>query len=75
MRNKIAGIRVGLGYTQQDMAEIFQISKQAYWNKENGRTAFNDHEKELFIREAKKVFPEISIESIFFGNEVGKWFL
>lgn len=67
MRNKIAGIRVSLGYTQQEMANKFNISKQAYWNKENGRTPFNDKEKELFVEEAKKIFPEISIESIFFN--------
>lgn len=72
MKNKVAGIRVALGYTQQDMAELFKISKQAYWNKENGRTAFNDREKEQFVKEAKKVFPEENVQSIFFGHEVGK---
>lgn len=72
MKNKVAGIRVALGLTQKDMADIFQISKQAYWNKENGRTPFNDTEKKMFVEEAKKVFPEVSVQSIFFDNNVLK---
>lgn len=68
MKNKISGLRVALGYTQQEMAEIFGVSKQAYWNKENGKTPFTDKEKKLFINKAKTVFPEVTIESIFFGN-------
>lgn len=72
MKKKVAGIRVALGYTQQEMANKFSISKQAYWNKENGKTPFNDKEKILFLKEARKVFPEVSIESIFFGKEVLK---
>lgn len=70
MKNKVSGIRVALGYTQQEMANKFGISRQAYWNKENGKTAFTDREKEVFTKLAKRVFPRILIEVIFFGNEV-----
>lgn len=33
MKNKIVGYRKMLGFTQVDIAKIFDISVQAYWNK------------------------------------------
>ena len=35
---QIVRYRNYLGLTQQDFADILNISKQSYWNKENGKT-------------------------------------
>ena len=42
--NKIAGYRRMLGLTQNDIAEIFGISTQAYRMKEVGKVNFNKKE-------------------------------
>lgn len=67
MKNKIAGFRKILGMTQKSMAEVFGISLQAYWQKENGRTPFSDKEKVLFKERLKVIFPDITIDDIFFS--------
>lgn len=72
MKDIIAGYRRITGMKQVDFANLFGISRQAYWNKENGRTPFTDREKMLFRNEVKKVIPEIKTEDIFFREEVGK---
>lgn len=72
MKNVIAGYRKVAGMKQSDAANLLGISRQAYWNKENGRTAFTDKEKVVFWNEVKKVLPEISLTSIFFTQDVGK---
>ena len=43
-RTKVRGYRVMLGKTQKDMAELFEISKQAYSAKERGETRFSEKE-------------------------------
>lgn len=40
--NKVSNYRRFLNYTQSDMSELLDISLQAYWKKENGKTAFSD---------------------------------
>lgn len=72
MANIIKGYRNMVGMKQSEMAEVIGVSRQAYWNKETGRTAFSDREKELFRDEVKKVLPEIKIDDIFFNQKVGK---
>lgn len=72
MANIIKGYRNMVGMKQSEMAEIIGVSRQAYWNKETGRTPFSDKEKELFREEIKKVIPEIKIDDIFFNHKVGK---
>lgn len=67
MKNKIAGYRKMLGHTQESMAKEFGISKQAYWMKERGDTQFNDREKVLFKEMLKSIFPDITIDEIFFA--------
>lgn len=66
--NKIAGYRKMLGFTQEGMAKQFGISTQAYWKKEKGDTQFNDKEKLLFKEMLKTLFPEITIDEIFFSK-------
>lgn len=65
--NKIIGYRKMLGYTQEEMAKEFGISKQAYRMKEKGKTAFNDKEKILIKEMLKVIFPDITIDEIFFS--------
>lgn len=65
--NKIVGYRKMLGHTQESMAKEFKISKQAYWSKENGQTQFSDKEKQHFKNMLIPLFPEITIDAIFFN--------
>lgn len=69
MSNKIAGYRRMLGKTQKDVAEMFGISTQAYSSKERGKTQFKDSEKVIFKKELQRLFPDITIDEIFFGNK------
>lgn len=62
----IARYRKGLGYTQADMAKIFNISTQAYYRKEKGYTTFNDSEKILLRDMFKELKPDITVEELFF---------
>ncbi|MGX7059866.1 helix-turn-helix transcriptional regulator [Vagococcus humatus] len=64
--SKVPGYRKMLGMTQDDMAKEFGISKQAYWKKEKGQTQFSDKEKVMFKEMLKPLFPNITIDSIFF---------
>lgn len=68
-RNKVRGYRVMLGKTQKEMAEIFNISKQAYSTKERGNSRFSNEEmvtiKEMLI----PMFPGITIDEIFFSTK------
>ncbi|AIM25791.1 transcriptional regulator [Melissococcus plutonius] len=65
-KNKIVGYRKMLGKTQTDMAEVFGVSRQAYYLKENGNISFKDSEKVLFKNMLSPLFPEINIDDIFF---------
>lgn len=67
MRNKISGYRHMLGLTQNDMAKEFGISKQAYFLKEKGDSAFSDREKIKFKNMLLGLFPGITIDEIFFN--------
>lgn len=56
-----------LGKTQKDMAEIFNISKQAYSAKERGRTRFSNEEMIIIKKMLLPMFPGITIDEIFFN--------
>lgn len=66
MKNKLAGYRKMLGYTQDQIAKEFGISKQSYWLKEKGEVAFSDKEKMKFKIMLQPLFPNITIDEIFF---------
>lgn len=66
MNNRVAGYRRMLGKTQKEFAELFGISTQAYSSKERGRTQFKDSEKKIIKDELKELFPDITIDDIFF---------
>lgn len=63
---KIRGYRTMLGKTQKDMAEIFEISKQAYSAKERGNTRFSNEEMIMIKEMLLPMFPGITIDEIFF---------
>lgn len=67
MKNRLAGYRKMLGYTQGQIAKEFGISKQSYWLKEKGEIAFSDKEKIKFKSMLQPLFPSITIDEIFFG--------
>lgn len=72
MNTKIVGYRKMLGMSQEEIAKKFGISKQAYYRKEKGKTAFNDREKQIFKNMLLPMFPDITIDSIFFDYQVNK---
>lgn len=67
MVNKVAGYRKMLGLTQKGMAQKFEISSQAYWQKEKGIISFSDKEKIAFKKMLLPIFPNITIDDIFFN--------
>ena len=64
---RVPKYRSFLGKTQKDFAELLNISVQAYWNKENGRTPFNDVEKKIIKDLIQTEFPDITYEELFFN--------
>lgn len=64
--NKVRGYRNMLGLTQEQLGAKLKMTKQSYCNKENGRSRFSDTEKLAFKNLLLPVFPNISIEDIFF---------
>ncbi|MGT2960015.1 helix-turn-helix transcriptional regulator [Streptococcus caballi] len=65
-KNKIRGYRNMLGMTQKQLGEKLGMTKQSYHNKETGRNSFSDSEKIAFKQLLLPMFPEITIEDIFF---------
>jgi len=66
--NIVKGYRNHLGKTQKEMADCLDISITSYRNKENGITNFTDKEKVKFTSLVKDMFPNVTIESIFFSQ-------
>ena len=64
--NKIKGYRYMLGLSQKEMASELGISKETYIKRERGIVKFKDDEKIKFKKLLVKIFPNISIEQIFF---------
>ena len=65
--NLIAGYRKMLDMTQSDMSKELGISKQSYYRKENKLVPFTDQEKILIKRMLIPLFPNITIDAIFFS--------
>ncbi|NEW62622.1 transcriptional regulator [Granulicatella sp. zg-ZJ] len=66
IKNKIKGYRNMLGLNQKQMGEKLGITKQAYHNKEVGKNYFKDEEKIIFKNLLLPLFPNITLEDIFF---------
>lgn len=67
MKNKIRGYRNMLGLTQEQLGKELGMTKQTYHNKEVGRNAFTDQEKAKFKKLLLPLFPNITIDDIFFN--------
>lgn len=63
---KIRGYRNMLGLTQTELGKILGITKQAYSNKERGKSNFSDSEKLKIKEMLLPYFPDIKIDDIFF---------
>lgn len=64
--NKVKGYRNMLGLSQKDMADKLSISINAYRNKENGKVEFRDNEKIIIKEMILPIFPQVTLEEIFF---------
>ena len=64
--NKIKGYRSMLGLTQKEMGNKLGISKETYIKRENGYIKFKDNEKMIVKELLVPLFPDITIEQIFF---------
>ncbi|VMK83594.1 transcriptional regulator [Streptococcus pneumoniae] len=70
--NKMRGYRNMLGLTQEKLGKKLGISKQSYYNKESGKTQFSDKEKLKIKNLLIPLFPDITIEDIFFKQKYAK---
>ena len=70
--NLIVSYRKMTGKNQTYFANVLGNSLNSYANKEKGRTQFTQKEMELFYREVKKYIKNISVEDIFFSQELQK---
>lgn len=66
--NKLRGLRVEKGYTQEYMAKLIGISLTSYQRKESGATQFTANE---LVKIAEVL--EIDIKEIFFTHNVPNW--
>ncbi|MFU2221892.1 helix-turn-helix transcriptional regulator [Streptococcus pluranimalium] len=66
VKNKVRGYRNMLGKSQEEMGKLLGMTKQSYYSKENGKVAFSDKEKLEFKKLLLPIFPEITLEDIFF---------
>lgn len=55
-----------LGKSQEEMGKLLGMTKQSYYSKENGKVAFSDKEKLEFKKLLLPIFPNITLEDIFF---------
>lgn len=64
--NKVTGYRNMLGLSQKEMAKKLNISANAYRSKESGKVDFKDSEKIIIKEMILPLFPEVTLEEIFF---------
>lgn len=64
--NKVKGYRNMLGLSQKEMANKLNISANAYRSKESGKVDFKDSEKIIIKEMILPLFPEVTLEEIFF---------
>ncbi|KRK40394.1 hypothetical protein FC07_GL000953 [Loigolactobacillus bifermentans DSM 20003] len=62
-----------LGFNQSQMAKELGISKQSYYAKESGNVHFTDDEKAKFKGLVVAIFPNITIDDIFFARFTKKY--
>ena len=63
---KVKGYRNMLNMTQKQLGEYLGVTKQSYHLKEVGKIQFTDQEKIKFKNLLQSMFPEITIDEVFF---------
>lgn len=66
MYSKIKGYRNMLNMTQEELGGKLGLTKQAYSNKERGKSEFTDREKIQIKELLQPMFPAVTIDDIFF---------
>lgn len=69
---RLKAYRTLLDISQQEMADIIGISIHSYHNKENKKSEFTHSELQKIHEFFKSKIPGVTIEEIFFTNEVSK---
>lgn len=64
--NLLASYRTLLNLKYKQLAEILNITPQAYGLKENGKTPFKDNEKTALVKYFKDNGIDTNIEALFF---------
>lgn len=72
MNNTLKAYRALINVTQQEMADIIGIGLTSYNQKEQGKKDFNHTEMAKAINYIKTKIPEVTVDDIFFSNEVTK---
>lgn len=70
MKNNIsilAGARLGAKVKKKKLAEIIEITPQAYTKKEEGVTPFKDYEMLKIYEYLKPFYKDLTIDYLFFG--------
>lgn len=68
MKNRVVGYRKMLGLTQEDTAKKLNISTTSYLAKEKGYVPFKPVEMEKIKELVLPLFPQITIDDIFFAD-------
>ena len=66
-KETIKGYRILTGYTQQDLANMFGVTKQSISQKERGISRFSDKEMIVIRNLVKEVIPNVTIDDIFYS--------
>ncbi|MDO6353565.1 helix-turn-helix domain-containing protein [Caloramator sp. CAR-1] len=72
MNKKLIAYRNMLRLTQADMAKLLNITQTSYSFKENGKVPFKQDEMIKITKFFKEKIPEITMDEIFFEEEVNK---
>ncbi|MDO4813668.1 MAG: helix-turn-helix transcriptional regulator [Gemella sp.] len=67
--NVLAGKRVGAKITKKELAELLNISSQAYSKKESGVNPFKDYEMLKVYEYIKPYYTDLTIDYLFFWNK------
>lgn len=72
MNAKLVAYRKMLKINQKTMAKKIGCSYVSYSQKETGKTGFTQKEMITITNVIKQRIPDITMDDIFFNNEVGK---
>ena len=65
MNAKLKGYRVMAGYTQEEIANLINISTAMYNYCENGKRSFTNEKEALIFDALKQKIPTLTLEELF----------